>query len=73
MADVPVDLPSTAPQAPETSTGTAVPHLPPGWCRLCWRAQLVWQDGSWWADHIGALDECTHTCHDDFTFLESTS
>jgi hypothetical protein len=56
-----------------TPEGALGPAIPPEWCRLCWREHLVWRSGNWWLDHIGPLDECTHTCHEDFTFMESTS
>ncbi|MCW0212435.1 MAG: hypothetical protein OJJ54_03675 [Pseudonocardia sp.] len=57
----------------EVEDGTPGPAIPDDWCRLCWRDTFVWRDGNWWADHIGPLAECRHGCHDDPTFLESTS
>lgn len=45
---------------------------PPGLCPLCWEPDLVEQDGHWFAQHVGSLDECTHSCHDD-GFLASSS
>jgi hypothetical protein len=57
----------------ELEEGTLGPPIPDDWCRLCWRNNLVWHDGNWWADHIGPMSECLHGCHDGHTFLESTS
>lgn len=59
---------TTAP--PDGALGERIPE---SWCRLCWQDRFVRRDGVWMLEHRGRLDDCTHSCHEDTTFLPSVS